>query len=353
MNMTALDHISCFAASIYIFSGFVSEKDYFIWLFSLYWVQTLYSWNIWGLFKNIYIEIYIFCKSKILQKFHVRGIGPFMKRFTKCHVMLQCSNLLLMSCDMSLKVMRIRYCHLESEAHVKLRKDSRELIRRRGWQTNGQTDGWSKERTHDAYPLQHTSPNKSFQGHKDEKAKPKSWSPTFPSPWLTPSSPLISLFFSLFLFLSLSLSSPCVVSLIGRQTACKCSNPEKSPGALVIGCALQHCSQSIKARWAPVNSFSLLLLWLWYCHIDSNFALNPSTTVLSLSRSLSLSLALFTLLLSFSKPQTPSLYCHSKTFLTTLSPGFCYSLFSFFFLEVLALKSLRASSPCTHLVLSS
>lgn len=99
--------------------------------------------------------------------------------------------------------------------------------------------------------------------------------PLFP---LADSPPHLFVFFSLSLFLSLSLSSPSIVSLIGRQTACKCSNPEKSLGALVIGCALQHCSQSIKARWAPVNSFSLLLLWLWYCHIDSNFALNPSTT---------------------------------------------------------------------------
>lgn len=88
----------------------------------------------------------------------------------------------------------------------------------------------------------------------------------------------------------------CIVSLIGRQTACKCSNPEKSPGAVLIGCALQHCSQSIRARWAPVNSFSLLLLWLWYCHIDSSIDLNPSATVLSLSLSFSV------FILSFSKP---------------------------------------------------
>lgn len=38
------------------------------------------------------------------------------------------------------------------------------------------------------------------------------------------------------------------LSLIRRQTACKCSNPEKSVGAALIGCALRHSSQSIKAR---------------------------------------------------------------------------------------------------------
>lgn len=181
-----------------------------------------------------------------------------------------------------------------------------------------------------------TITNKSIQGHKDEKAKPKSWSLTFFSPWLTPhslSSSLCFFFPPLCLFLSFPLSSPCVVSLIGRQTACKCSNPDKSPGALVIGCALQHCSQSIKARWAPVNSFSLLLLWLWYCHIDSNFALNPSTTVLSFFVSFTLSALHFHF--HFQSPQTPWLYCHSKTFLTTLTSGLCYSLFSLFFLEFL------------------
>lgn len=77
------------------------------------------------------------------------------------------------------------------------------------------------------------------------------------------------------------------LSLIVRQTACKCSNPEKSPGAVLIGCAPRHSSQSIKARWAPVNSFSLLLPLLWYRHIDSNFTLNPSNSVCSL-RSFSL-----------------------------------------------------------------
>lgn len=119
----------------------------------------------------------------------------------------------------------------------------------------------------------------------------------------TTSPPHLFVFFSL----SLSLFSPRVVSLIGRQTACKCSNPEKSPGALVIGCALQHSSQSIKARWAPVNSFSLLLLWLWYCHIDSNFALNPSTTVLSLSLCLFHSFSLH-FSFHFQSPRIP----HSK-----------------------------------------
>lgn len=153
-----------------------------------------------------------------------------------------------------------------------------------------------------------------------------------------------------FLFLSLSLSSPCIVSLIGRQTACKCSNPEKSPGALVIGCALQHCSQSIKARWAPVNSFSLLLLWLWYRHTDSNFALNPSTAVLSFSLCL---FHVFSLnfYLHFQSPRLPppptllalkdiSYNSHSRL---VLSPH----------PWVLTLKSLRASSTLTHLVLSS
>lgn len=257
--------------------------------------------------------------------------------FAKCHVLLQCSNFLLMPCDMPLKVMRIvmqkkRPC-----------QDSWKIFKLRERWTNGQTDRCSKERALDAYLLQHTIPNKSSQGHEDEKAKPKSWSLTFFSPWLTPHSLFISLFFSLCLFLSFPLSSPCVVSLIGRQTACKCSNPDKSPGALVIGCALQHYSQSIKARWAPVNSFSLLLLWLWYCHIDSNFALNPSTTVLSifcLFHALSLHFFFY-----FQNPQTPSLYCHSKTFLITLTSGLCYFLFSLFFLEFLLLSYLGPFSP--------
>lgn len=147
--------------------------------------------------------------------------------------------------------------------------------------------------------------------------------------------------FFLPLSLSLSLSSPCVVSLIGRQTACKCSNPEKSPGALVIGCAMQHSSQSIKARWAPVNSFSLLLLWLWYCHIDSNFALNPSTTVLS-SFSLSLSLSLSLHFSFFFKPQIPSLYCYSKLFLSLRA---CVTPPIFFFLEFLLLSHLEPLLP--------
>lgn len=153
-----------------------------------------------------------------------------------------------------------------------------------------------------------------------------------------------------FLFLSLSLSSPCIVSLIGRQTACKCSNPEKSPGALVIGCALQHCSQSIKARWAPVNSFSLLLLWLWYRHTDSNFALNPSTAVLSFSLCL---FHVFSLnfYLHFQSPRLPppQLYWPSKTFLITLTPGLCYPPT----LEFLLLSHLEPLLPsltlCCHL----
>lgn len=138
------------------------------------------------------------------------------------------------------------------------------------------------------------------------KMKKQNHNPEVPlSPLLTnaTSPPHLFVFFSL----SLSLSSPWVVSLIGQQTACKCSNPEKSPGALVIGCALQHSSQSIKARWAPVNSFSLLLLWLWYCHIDSNFALNPSTTVLSLSLCLFHSFSLH-FSFHFQSPRIP----HSK-----------------------------------------
>lgn len=136
---------------------------------------------------------------------------------------------------------------------------------------------------------------------------------------------LLVFLLSLSLSVSFTLLSLCR-SLIGRQTACKCSNPEKSPGALVIGCAMQHSSQSVKARWAPVNSFSLLLLWLWYCHIDSNFALNPSTMCsLSLSLCLVHSLSLCTFPFIFKALD----YCHLQTFLTTLSN--CVTLSLFFF----------------------
>lgn len=107
-----------------------------------------------------------------------------------------------------------------------------------------------------------------------------------------PAASFCSPCFSLCLFHS---PLACVVSLIGRQTACKCSNPEKSRGALVIGCAPRHSSQSIKARWAPVNSFSPPLPWLWYCHTDSNFALNPPTADSPLSLCV----------LSFPKPPPP------------------------------------------------
>lgn len=171
--------------------------------------------------------------------------------------------------------------------------------------------------------------------------------PLFPLLMNTTSLPHLFVFFSL----SLSLSSPRVVSLIGQQTACKCSNPEKSPGALVIGCALQHSSQSIKARWAPVNSFSLLLLWLWYCHIDSNFALNPSNTA-SLFHFVSFTLFLYTFPFIFKAPesltllpQNPSLKRH---FLTTLTLGLCYFLFSFFLVILLwsILEPLLPHSPC-------
>ncbi|CAB1433100.1 unnamed protein product, partial [Pleuronectes platessa] len=69
-----------------------------------------------------------------------------------------------------------------------------------------------------------------------------------------------------------------------RQTACKCSNPEKSPGALVIGCALRHCSQSITARvneglW-PITAeieqeagFSLDSPWLSHLGLNSTLPL--------------------------------------------------------------------------------
>lgn len=158
------------------------------------------------------------------------------------------------------------------------------------------------------------------------------------SPRLTPPSLLIFLCFFFFsLFLSVSLSSPSIFTLIGPQTACKCSNPKNSPGALVIGCALQHWSQSIKARWAPVNSFSLQLLCLWSCHMDSNFALNPSTVLFFL-------FVPFTFLFQS---------WDSLTLLPLKTFFFFYTLALFFFLAVPSLKSLRAHSPFTHLVLSS
>lgn len=185
------------------------------------------------------------------------------------------------------------------------------------------------KRTHDVYSLQNAT-----QAFKVTKMKKRNHLevPLFPSPWITPPCLLIPLFFPpISLFVSHSLTSPCVVSLIRLQTACKCSNPEKSPGAPVIGCVLQHSSQSIKARWAPVNSFSLLLPWLWYSHIDFRFALNPSTAVL-----LSFTFSLYIFPFHFQQLSTPSLNCHSKGFL----PTFCFKM-------ILIVKWLRASTILT------
>lgn len=219
--MTELDHRSCLAASVFIYS--VTEKDDY--------------------------SFYFF--------FHLRRIWWFCS-FTE-------------SADSKSKVIL-----------AELRVGRWKVISQRC--TNG-----ANERTPDAPRCAAHALSEAFKVTTMKKQMPKMLKSHF-SLSLTntarpPSSSLCFFPPLLLLFLSLSLCSPCIVSLIGRQTACKCSNPEKSPGALVIGCALQHCSQSIKARWAPVNSFSLLLLWLWYCHIDSNFALNPSTAVLSLSPS--------------------------------------------------------------------
>lgn len=190
--------------------------------------------------KDVSGGFLIFCK--IFQKFPVRRICPFKTLLTKCHTLLQCSNLLLMPCDVPLKVMHTTYCHVESDpSGVKER-------RMKGSQRDtGQTNE-AKDRTLDVSSLQCRSHNKEFQGHQDEKKRNHNPEvPLFPLPTNTTFPPHLFVFFFP-LFLSLSLSSRCVVSLIGRQTACKCSNPEKSPGALVIGCALQHSSQSIKAR---------------------------------------------------------------------------------------------------------
>lgn len=71
-----------------------------------------------------------------------------------------------MPCDMLLKVMCIglkRPC-----------QDCWKIVKQRERWTNGQT-----KKGHLMHLLQHTIPNKSPQGHKDEKAKPKSWSLTF------------------------------------------------------------------------------------------------------------------------------------------------------------------------------
>lgn len=251
-----------------------------------------------------------------------------------------------MPCDVPLKVMHTTYCHVESDpSGVKER-------RMKGSQRDtGQTNE-AKDRTLDVYSLQCRSHNKEFQGHQDEKKRNHNPEvPLFPLLTNTTFPPHLFVFFPP-LFLSLSLSSRCVVSLIGRQTACKCSNLEKSPGALVIGCALQHSSQSIKARWAPVNSFSLLLLWLWYRHIDSNFALNPSTTVLLLPLCLFHSSSLH-FSFHFQSPRIHHSIATQKAFLNNSHSGLVLLSLFFLFLGVLTLKSLRASSPLTHLALSS
>lgn len=247
MKMTELDHISCFAVSIYIFIGLESEKDYS-------------GCFLFDEFRHSVVSIrYLFC---FMFSFYARATfsGSFMsdgfiystnslESFAKCHALLECPNLLLMLSDVLLKVMRTTYCHLEKgECEVKERqlKDN-QAERKTDIRTRGRKEG-----TLDAYSLQHTVHplTRAFKVTKMKKQNQNLQVPLFPLPDYH--HPLSSsfCFFSppLFLFLSLSLSSPSVVSLIGRQTACKCSNPEKSPGALVIGCALQHCSQSIKAR---------------------------------------------------------------------------------------------------------
>lgn len=94
MKMTELDHISCFAASIYIFIGFVSEKILFH--LGIFFVMSA------DVVSKMYLGAFFFfisCNSKIFQKFHVKGICPFKMLLTKCHVLLQCSDLLLMPCD--------------------------------------------------------------------------------------------------------------------------------------------------------------------------------------------------------------------------------------------------------------
>lgn len=207
---------------------------------------------------------------------------------------------------------------------MKSRRDSWKIIKQRERQIDAQ-----REKSQNTwciftptYPL-----TRAFKVSKMKKQNQNLQVPLFPLPDLH-HPPSFFLFFlpPLSLSVSFTLLSLSVVCLIGQQTACKCSNPEKSPGALVIGCALQHCSQSIKARWAPVNSFSLLLLWLWYCHIDSNFALNPSTAVLSLSLCLLQPLSLH-FFFHFQSLRHPHCIATQRYFFMTLTPGLCYSLF--------------------------
>lgn len=146
----------------------------------------------------------IFCK--IFQKFPVRRICPFKTLLTKCHaLLLQCSNLPLMPCDVPLKVMHTTYCHVESDpSGVKER-------RMKGRQRDtGQTNE-AKDRTLDVYSLQCRSHNKEFQGHQDEKKETVILKSHFSLSRLTPPSLLISLFFSPSFCLShspLAVSSP-------------------------------------------------------------------------------------------------------------------------------------------------
>lgn len=150
-------------------------------------------------------------------------------------MLLQCSNLLLMPCAIPSKaISAVQYCHLDKGLCE---------VEGRWLKADGQMEQWTHIQSN-LHPL-----TKAFKVTKMKKPNQNLEVPLLPFPhkqhlhsFLCFSPP------PFFLFLSLSLSSPCIVSLIGRQTACKCSNPEKSPGALVIGCALQHCSQSIKAR---------------------------------------------------------------------------------------------------------
>lgn len=111
----------------------------------------------------------IFSKRKILQKFHVRGICPFKMVITKCHVLLHCSVLLLMPCDVPLKVMHTAFWHVEKdqckveERQMKGRQRDTRRYRRR-W-TSRATD-----RTPDAYSLSHV-PNQGLSRSPRWKSK--------------------------------------------------------------------------------------------------------------------------------------------------------------------------------------
>lgn len=72
----------------------------------------------------------LFCKGKIFQKLTVRMICPGGTLPTKCQALLQCLGLLLMPCDMPVKVTRTTYCHVENDPCL----------------VKGETDEWQLER---------------------------------------------------------------------------------------------------------------------------------------------------------------------------------------------------------------